>query len=64
MDKLKYKKVNHPEVMEQTGLSGLLRTVNSQGNADNAFIPLDPDNIDYQEYLEWVGLGNTAEEAD
>jgi hypothetical protein len=64
MDKLKYKKVNHPTGAIQTGLSGILRTVNSQGNADNAFIPLDPDNIDYQEYLKWVGLGNTAEEAD
>ena len=64
MDKLKYKKVNHPEVMEQTGLSGLLRTVDIDGNTDNAFIPLDTANIDYQEYLAWVALGNTPEEAD
>ncbi len=27
-------------------------------------IPLDPDNTDYQEYLEWVAAGNTAEAAD
>ena len=27
------------------------------------YIPLDPDNIDYQEYLEWVEAGNTAEPA-
>jgi ssDNA-binding replication factor A large subunit len=27
-------------------------------------IPSDPDNSDYQEYLEWVSKGNTAEEAD
>jgi len=27
-------------------------------------IPFDPDNIDYQEYLEWVGEGNTPEAAD
>ena len=32
--------------------------------ADNAWIPNDPDNIDNQEYLEWVSKGNTAEEAD
>ena len=28
------------------------------------FIPLDPANTDYQEYLEWVAAGNTAEAAD
>ena len=27
-------------------------------------VPFDPDNTDYQEYLEWVSKGNTAEEAD
>ena len=33
---------------------------------DNAFIPLEPNNTDYQAYLAWVALGNTplpAEEA-
>ena len=27
-------------------------------------IPFDPENTDYQEYLEWVAKGNTAEAAD
>jgi|TARA_B110000879_G_scaffold179568_1_gene235608 hypothetical protein len=27
-------------------------------------IPFAPDNIDYQEYLEWVAEGNTPEAAD
>ena len=27
-------------------------------------IPFDPNNRHYQEYLEWVAEGNTAEEAD
>ena len=32
--------------------------------ADNTFIPFDEANTDYQEYLEWVAEGNTAEAAD
>ena len=27
--------------------------------ADNAFIPVDPANTDYQAYLKWVAEGNT-----
>ena len=32
--------------------------------SDNAFIPFDPANADYQEYLEWIADGNTPEAAD
>jgi hypothetical protein len=31
--------------------------------ADNAFIPPDPANTDYREYLAWVEAGNTPEPA-
>ena len=32
--------------------------------SDNAFIPFDEANTDYQEYLEWKAKGNTPEPAD
>ena len=32
--------------------------------ADNAFIPFDPANTDYQAYLKWVDEGNTPLPAD
>ncbi len=38
--------------------SQILRTT------DNAIIPFDPDNMDYQAYLAWVADGNTPEAAD
>ena len=32
--------------------------------ADNAFIPFDPANTDYQAYLAWIEAGNTPEPAE
>ena len=32
--------------------------------SDNAFIPMDEQNTDYQEYLKWVAEGNEPLPAD
>ena len=42
----------------EIGNSGIIRLL------DNAFIPFDEANTDYQEYLKWVAAGNTPLPAD
>ncbi len=42
-------------------LSGVIQTL---GDGVKKFIPINEENADYQEYLEWVAEGNTAEAAD
>lgn len=43
----------------------LTQTINGvQRLSDNAFIPFDPANTDYQEYLKWLEAGNEPLPAD
>jgi hypothetical protein len=42
----------------QFGQESVIRT------SDNAFIPMDEANTDYQAYLAWVEQGNVAQPAD
>ena len=55
-----YKLFNDPLESTPT-LDGIIRT-NPDGTKST--IPLDTNNADYVEYLEWVAAGNTAEAAD
>ena len=52
---MSYKLVFYTELNKETGVIRL---------SDNAFIPFDEANTDYQEYLKWVAEGNTPEAAD
>jgi hypothetical protein len=45
-------------------INGTISTTSIQRLSDNAFIPFDPANTDYQAYLKWVSEGNIAEQAD
>ena len=53
-----YKLVKDP----YTGSTNQVRFTDSNGNVK--CIPFVKENTDYQEYLEWVAEGNTAEAAD
>jgi len=43
-------------------LQDIIKHTNDDGQV--FYIPTDPANTDYQEYLEWVAEGNTPEEAE
>jgi hypothetical protein len=49
---------------QQKTPNGLVDAKLIQRISDNAFIPFDPANTDYQEYIKWVAEGNTPEAAE
>ncbi len=54
---MNYQLSNHP-------VSGNLVCVLKRESGKLLSIPFDPDNTDYQEYLEWVAEGNTPDPAE
>lgn len=51
-----YKQLLHP-------VTGVIDNT-IQRLSDNAFIPFDPANTDYQQYLKWLEEGNVPEPAE
>jgi len=45
------------KLIEKTNALGYQKTIYRV--IDNTFIPFDPDNSDYQQYLKWLEEGNT-----
>ncbi len=54
-----YKKLKDRITSEESGV-----VKKDSNNIADRYIPFDPDNTDYQEYLAWVAAGNTPEAAD
>jgi hypothetical protein len=47
---------------KQLSLKGVIQNIVLR--EDGAYIPFDPDNTDYQEYLKWLAEGNSPLPAD
>ena len=58
-----YKKYADETVKNKDGTTKTIVVQAICRKSDNAYIPFDERNIDYQDYLAWVAEGNTAEAA-
>ena len=54
--------INYQLYVSFDGSQSVTKTVTGSNHVLS--IPFDPDNTDYQEYLEWVAEGNTPDPAD
>jgi len=59
-----YKQIANEIVTKKDGSTESVVIQGIYRKSDNAFIPFSTANRDYQDYLEWVAAGNTAEAAD
>ena len=55
-------KLTLPEGKESNSLDLIIKI--GEGSNPDCYIPVDPANTDYQEYLEWVAEGNTPDPAE
>ena len=59
-----YKKYADETIENKDGSTNTIVVQAICRKSDNAYIPFDEANTDYQVYLQWVAEGNTAEAAD
>ena len=59
-----YKKIADETRTKKDGTTETIVVTAIRRKSDNAWIPFNEENVDYQAYLAWVAEGNTAEAAD